>query len=381
MLEETIGFCQANPSSTLNEIRFVAYQQDQALFNAFGQEMAKFTRGTSARPAADGVSIEVLQGDLCHEKTDAIVNIISKDLNMENGGALSKAVKKASGNGVQDELNLLQSRTQNPQESQPIKKSNLFSSVRLATNRRRRILKILQSTRLNRLGEQAGRSAVMTKGGNLAARHIIHLIPDSSNKQHLQQCVEKCLRLAESSGIQSISLPAIGTGANGMSATDSASLIFQALDNFSANFNTIRKVRIVIFQAQMLQVFQQEQQRHLSLPNQGAARPRTNIYSGLSIEVINGDLTQETNDAIINIISIDMDMNKAGELSKAILRAGGQQIQQELSQLGKQTAGTAVMTSGGSLPVPRVIHIIPGLFFFLVWQRTGRGTVATLIDL
>ena len=357
MLEETIGFCQANPSSTLNEIRFVAYQQDQALVNAFGQEMAKFTRGTSARPAADDVSIEVLQGDLCHEKTDAIVNIISKDLIMENGGALSKAVKKASGNGVQDELNLLQSRTQPPQESQPIKKFNLLSSVRLATNRSRRILK-------TRLREQAGRSAVMTKGGNLAARHIIHLIPDSSNKQHLQQCVEKCLRLAESSGIQSISLPAIGTGAYGMSATDSASLIFQALGNFRTNFNTIRKVRIIIFQAQMLQVFQQEYQRHLSLPNHGAARPRTTMDTGLNIEVINADLTQESNDAIMNIISIDMNMNKAGELSKAILRAGGQQIQQELSQLGKQTAGTAVMTSGGNLSVARVIHIIPGLFLF-----------------
>ena len=365
MLEETIGFCHANLSSTLNEIRFVVYQQDRALVNAFGQEMAKFTRGTSARPEAeDRVCIEVLQGDLCHEKTDAIVNIISKDLNMENAGALSNAVKKASGNGVQDELNLFQSRTQNPQESQPIKKFRFFSKFSvLATKRRRRNLRTQQSTRLNHLGQQEGRSAVMTKGGNLAARHIIHLIPDSANKQQLQQCVEKCLQLAESSGIQSISFPAIGTGAYGMSATDSASLIFQALDNFSANFNTIRKVRIVIFQAQMLQVFQQEQQRHLSLPNQGIARPRATVYSGLSIEVINGDLTQETNDAIINIISIDMDMNKAGELSKAILRVSGQQIQQELSQLGKQAAGTAVMTSGGNLQVPRVIHIIPGLFF------------------
>ena len=319
MLEETIGFCQAHPSSTLKDIRFVVYQQDQALVNAFEEEMDKFTLGIPARPAADRVRIEVLQGDLCSEQTDAIVNIISKDLIMDNAGALSKAVKQAS--GVQDEL--------------------------------------------NRLGPQAGGSAVMTSGGNLAARHIIHLIPDSSNKQHLQQCVEKCLRLAESRGVQSISLPAIGTGAYKMSATDSANLIFQALSNFSANFNTIGKIRIVIFQAPMLQVFHQEHQRHLSLPNQSEARPRVTMDTGLSIEVINGDLTQETSDAVINIITSDMNMNKAGELSKAILRAGGQQIQQELSQLGKQTAGTAVMTSGGNLPVPHIIHIIPGLFRFL----------------
>ena len=352
MLEEIIGFCQANPSSTLKEMRFVVYQPDQALVNAFGQEMANIQLKHKFRPGntvsnifrsirskfrrsipVRRVRIEVLPGNLCDENTDAIVNITSKDLNMESAGALSKAVKQAS--GVQDEL--------------------------------------------NRLGAQAGGSAVMTSGGNLAARHIIHLIPDSSNKQHLQQCVEKCLQLAESSGIQSISLPAIGTGAYGMSATDSANLIFQALGNFNANFNIIRKVRIIIFQAQMLQVFQQEQQRHLSLPNQGAARPRATMDTGLSIEVKNCDLTQESNDAIINIISSDMNMNNAGDLSKAILREGGQQIQQELSQLGKQTAGTAVMTSGGRLQVRHVIHIIPGLFCSFILEEIGMSTVGFIL--
>ena len=331
----------------------MVYQQDQALVNAFGQEMANLQSSHKFRPAftvssqfrsirskfrqsipVRRVRIEVLQGNLCHENTDAIVNITSKDLNMDNAGALSKAVKQAS--GVQDEL--------------------------------------------NSLGAQAGGSAVMTSGGNLAARHIIHLIPDSSNKQHLQQCVEKCLRLAELRGVQSISLPAIGTGVYGMSATDSANLIFQALSNFSANFNTIRKVRIVIFQAQMLQVFQQEHQRHLSLPNQGTARPRVIMDTGPSIEVLNGDLTQETTNAIMNIISSDMNMNNAGDLSKAILGAGGQQIQQELSQLGKQTAGTPVMTSGGNLPVRHIIHIIPGLFCSFILEKIGISTVDTILN-
>ena len=260
MLEETISFCQANPLSILNDIRFVVFQQDQALVNAFRQEMAnlqskhKFRPGSTmsspfrslqsqsrrsipARPAADLVRVEVLKKHLCSEQTDAIVNIIGKDLKMGNAGKVSEAVKKASGNDVQVEL--------------------------------------------DRLGPQACGSAVITSGGNLAARHIIHLITDSSNKQHLQQCVEECLRLAESRGIQSISLPAIGTGAYGMSATDSASLVFQALSNFSANFNTIRKVRIVTFRAQILQVFQQEQQKHPLLSYQRVAQLRITKDTGL----------------------------------------------------------------------------------------------------
>ena len=87
--------------------------------------------------------------------------------------------------------------------------------------------------------------------------------------------------------------------------------------------------------------------------------------AGPSIEVINGDMTKESSDAIVNLISSEMNMNNAGELSKAILREGGQQIQDECSRLGHQTAGSAVMTTGGNLAAPHVIHIIPGWNFFL----------------
>ena len=118
------------------------------------------------------------------------------------------------------------------------------------------------------LGHQTGGSVVVTSGGNLTARHIMHLIPDTTDKNHLQQCEEKCLGMAEARGFQSISFPAVGTGSFNMSAADSASLIFQALSNFSARFNVIKKVRIVVFQAPMLQTFQREQQHHPLYSNQ-----------------------------------------------------------------------------------------------------------------
>ena len=41
MLEETISFCQANPWSKVEDIRFVVFEQDQALNAAFKQEMDK----------------------------------------------------------------------------------------------------------------------------------------------------------------------------------------------------------------------------------------------------------------------------------------------------------------------------------------------------
>ena len=336
MLEETISFCQNHPASNVQDIRFVVFQGDQALSASFKQEMDKLRAKHKSRPAytmrglisnirskfrrrvplsTARARIEVVQGDLCQETTDAIVNITSKDMNMESAGALSKAVKQTSGPQVEAECNLL--------------------------------------------GQQLGGSAVITSGGNLPARHIIHMIPDSARKDHLQQCVERCLRLAETKSLQSISFPAIGTGAFKLSAVDSASLIFQALDNFSGSFNTVQKVRIIVFQPQMLLAFQQEHQRHSSHSSNGTTST-IGKDRGFSVEVINGDLTQETTDAIMNINSTDMNMNSAGDLSKAIARASGQQVQQECDQLGKQSAGSAVMTSGGNLNVPHIIHIIPG---------------------
>ena len=337
MLEETISFCQASPASKVRDIRFVVFQGDQALTAAFKHEMDKLRAKHKLRPAytvrkffsnirsrfrqrvpvsPERARIEVVGGNLCQETTDAIVNITSKEMNMDSAGALSKAVKQASGPQVEAEC--------------------------------------------NQLGQQSGGSAVITSGGKLQARHIIHMIPDSARKDHLQQCVERCLLLAETKGLQSISIPAIGTGAFGLSADDSASLIFQALGNFKRSFNTVRKVRIVVFQPQMLQVFQQEHQRHSSYSSGGTTSPVGKDLR-FNVEVVNGDLTQEQTDAIMNINSTDMNMNDAGELSKAIAKESGPQVQQECSQLGKQSAGSAVMTSAGNLNnIRHIIHIVPG---------------------
>ena len=335
MLGETVDFCRANPGSNLRDIRFVMFNQDQALTAAFKQEMEKlqpkhignsaiknFTSGRSSffkrkqTVGTSGVSIEVLKGDLCQETTDAIVNITSKDLNMDSPGKLSQTVKQLAGPQVETEL--------------------------------------------NQFGKQSGGTTLITSGGNLPAQKIIHLIPDNNNRDHLQKCVERCLWLAETHGLGSISIPAVGTGAFHVSAVDSASLIFKALTNFSGSFRSIRKVRIVIFESPMLLAFQREHQRHSFSPQVGVAQ-RMNSPSPFSVEVINGDLTQENStDAIMNINSTDMNMNNAGDQSKAIARQSGPLVQQECNQLGKQPPGTAKMTSGGNLLVPHIIHIIPG---------------------
>ena len=66
---------------------------------------------------------------------------------------------------------------------------------------------------------------------------------------------------------------------------------------------------------------------------------RIGLNSSFSVEVINGDLTKEKTDAIMNINSTDMNMNNAGELSKVVANASGPQVQQDSHQLDHRLFG------------------------------------------
>ena len=66
--------------------------------------------------------------------------------------------------------------------------------------------------------------------------------------------------MADQSNLHSISIPSVGTGGYGLAAVDSAQVTFQALNSFSGSCQNVRKVRVVVYQAQMVQKFLQAQQ-------------------------------------------------------------------------------------------------------------------------
>ncbi len=234
MLDEVVNFCHNNPHSSVKDIRFVIFDQDQSLIAAFEQEISSFqiSLGMSL-PNENELTwwrkVEVVQGNLTQERVDAIVNIIGKDMDLFKAGELSKAVAKAGG------------------------------------------VQVIQECKS--LGQQSGGSAVTTSGGDLPVRRIIHLVPESSNKQHLRTCLEKCLLLASQKGFRSIAIPAVGTGAYHMTGTDSAQLTFQALSNVRGNCSNLSRIRIVIYQRDMLGAFTQEYQRVMQLAGQNSNVP------------------------------------------------------------------------------------------------------------
>ena len=86
------------------------------------------------------------------------------------------------------------------------------------------------------------------------------LLAGSQDKQHLQTCLVAGLRLADQKNLHTISIPCVGTGGFGLTAADSAQVTFQALSSLRS-CQSLRSVRVVVFQAHMVQEFLLAQQR------------------------------------------------------------------------------------------------------------------------
>jgi O-acetyl-ADP-ribose deacetylase (regulator of RNase III) len=75
---------------------------------------------------------------------------------------------------------------------------------------------------------------------------------------------------------------------------------------------------------------------------------------GLTVEVLQGDLTQQDVDAIVNAANNDLELG-AG-VAGAIARSGGPTIQAECRAIGRIAVGDAAITGGGNLKARFVIH-------------------------
>ena len=74
------------------------------------------------------------------------------------------------------------------------------------------------------------------------------------------------------------------------------------------------------------------------------------------IEVVEGDITMLDADAIVN--PANNYLMHGGGLAAAIVRRGGQSIQQESKKIGFVPTGSAVFTTAGSLKAKHVIHAV-----------------------
>ena len=86
----------------------------------------------------------------------------------------------------------------------------------------------------------------------------------------------------------------------------------------------------------------------------------------VSVEVVQGDITQIAVDAIVN--AANEGLRGGGGVDGAIHRAGGPAIMEECIRLGGCPTGEARATTAGELPARHVIHAVGP-----VWHGGDRG--------
>ena len=95
-------------------------------------------------------------------------------------------------------------------------------------------------------------------------------------------------------------------------------------------------------------------------------------YGPVIFEIVHGDMTEETTDAIVN--PANEALKHFGGLAAAIVEAGGEIIQIESDRLAPGAGGEAVVTGPGKLPVRFIIHVVGP-----VWRGGSFGEEEQLV--
>jgi len=161
-----------------------------------------------------GGRVLIVVGDIIRQSVDAIVNAANSSL--LGGGGVDGAIHRAGGPAILESCREIR-RTEYP------------------------------------AGLPAG-EAVITTGGSLPARYVIHTVGPVYGKHRgreaelLAACYVNSLELAGSHSLISIAFPAISTGAFGYPQHEAAQVSSRAIADFLAGSDWVSEVRLVFFQ-------------------------------------------------------------------------------------------------------------------------------------
>jgi len=170
---------------------------------------------------APGKALELVQGDLTRETTDAIVNAANSDL--LPGGGVCGAIHRAGGPAIAEECRKLRS------ERGPVSTGH----------------------------------AVATSGGRLPARYVIHAVGpvwsggSSGEPEALASAYGESIRVADQLGLKSIAFPAISTGIFGYPLGDATQVAVRTVREALPRAKNVNTVRFVVFDDAALQTYSQ----------------------------------------------------------------------------------------------------------------------------
>ena len=159
--------------------------------------------------------IELFCGDITEETTDAIVNAANELL--AGGAGVDGAIHRAGGRTIMDEC--------------------------------------------RKIGGCPTGQAVITTGGNLKAKYVIHTVGPiyrdgiRNEEKLLESAYRNSLELARKNSLRSISFPAISTGVYGYPVDEAAHIAIKTCFDF-AQYNTeIKLIRHVLFRKEFYDIF------------------------------------------------------------------------------------------------------------------------------
>jgi O-acetyl-ADP-ribose deacetylase (regulator of RNase III) len=80
------------------------------------------------------------------------------------------------------------------------------------------------------------------------------------------------------------------------------------------------------------------------------------LQNGKIIRLVKGDITFRNVDVVVN--AANSNLKHGGGVAAAIVRIGGQIIQEESDKIGFVPVGSAAITTSGKLPCKAVIHAV-----------------------
>jgi len=163
------------------------------------------------RVLSAGQTLQIVQGDITVETTDAIVNAANEHL--RHGAGVAGAIVRRGGEAIQRESD------QWVREHGPVSHAH----------------------------------PAWTPGGQLAAKYVIHAVGpvwgSGEEDAKLASAIRGSLEVADELHLASIALPALSTGIFGFPVERAARIIFAAIEKYfsKASSSSVKQVRIVLF--------------------------------------------------------------------------------------------------------------------------------------
>ncbi len=160
-------------------------------------------------------------GDITRQDVDAVVNAANSSL--LGGGGVDGAIHRAGGPGILAECKAI----------------------------------------VQEIGRLDAGKAVMTAGGNLTARWVIHTVGPvyrdgtRGEPETLKSAYRESLKLADEKGLKTVAFPSISTGAYGYPTADAARVALGTVKEHLSTGSSLEEIRFVLFSERDLKVYEE----------------------------------------------------------------------------------------------------------------------------